>query len=78
MKIKENAKTWTIRYTRPKTVTGGNSEPRIFEYNHCSIIVSKSVGRAVEILTAEFPDATIVSVNPGSTGPILIDADAIE
>ena len=83
MKIKENAKTWTIRYTLPKTVTCAvpgfvNAAPRIFEYNHCSVIVSPTVGRAVEILTAEFPDATIVSVNPGSTGPILVDTDVIQ
>ena len=71
-------KVWTVRYTRPKTVTYANSEPRVFEYNHCSVIISPTVGRAVEILTAEFPDATIVSVNPGSTGPILVDTDVIQ
>ena len=78
MKIELAAKVWTVRYTRPKTVTQTNGEPRIFEYNHCSIVVSKSVWRAVEILTSEFPDATIVSVNPGSTGPIMVDTDVIQ
>jgi hypothetical protein len=77
MKIKETAKAWTVRYTRPKTVSYANSEPRTFEYNHCSVIVATTVAWAVETLLAAFPDATLISVHPGSTGPIIIDPRAI-
>ena len=78
MKIKETAKAWTIRYTRPKTVSVASGEYRVWEYNYCSVVVSTTLAWAVEKLMSEFCDATIVSVNPGSTGPIVIDEKAIE
>jgi hypothetical protein len=78
MKIKETAKAWTVRYTRPKNMQIGAGEPRIYQYNYCSVIVATTLAEAVESLMTEFADATLISANPGSTGPILIDAKAIE
>ena len=77
MKIKETAKAWTIRYTKPKAATYQDGQTRVFEYNYCSVIVATTVAWAVEILMTEFPDATLISVHPGSTGPIIIDPRAI-
>lgn len=72
MKIKPNARAWTVRYTRPETVG-----TRVYKYNYCSIIVSESAGNAVEALKSEHPDSTVISINPSCTGPVLIDAKAI-
>jgi hypothetical protein len=77
IKVKETAKAWTIRYTRPKTLQYADNISRTFESNYCSVIVATSIAWAVEKLMSEFGDATIVSVNPGSAGPILIDERSI-
>ena len=72
MKIKQNARAWIVRYTRPKTVG-----TRVYEYNYCSIIVSESAGDAIDVLKSEHPDSTVISVNPSCTGPVMIDAKAM-
>ena len=77
MKIKTNARAWTVRYTRPKTVAYVNADARVYEYNYCSIIVSESAGNAIDVLKSEHPDSTVISVNPNCTGPVMIDAKAI-
>jgi hypothetical protein len=76
MKIKEQAKAWTVRYTRPKTITYQGGE-RTFDYNYCSVIVATTVAWAVETVMTEYPDATLISVHPGSTGPIIVDSRSI-
>jgi hypothetical protein len=78
MKIKETAGAWTIRYTRPKTITYQDGQTRVFAHNYCSVIIATTLAWAVEALMTDFPDATLISVQPGSTGPIIVDPRAIE
>jgi hypothetical protein len=78
MKFKESARTFTVRYTRPKTISYANSELREFQYNHCSVVVAMNALSACVTVAAEFPDATILSAQPGPIGPTLIALGCIE
>lgn len=78
MKIKELARTFTVRYTRPKTITYANAEPRIFEYNYCSVVIALNAVDAVQAVAAEWEDATVLSVQPGPIGQTLVSRVTIE
>lgn len=78
MKIKESARTFTVRYTRPKTIRYVNSEPREVQYNHCSAVVAMNAVEAVQTVAKEWPDATVLSVHPGPIGQTLVADGCLE
>jgi hypothetical protein len=73
MLLNGNAKAWTIRYTRPKTVQYANEQTRTFDYNHCSIVITVTAEEGIWLVRNEFVDSTIISVQPCPTGPILVN-----
>ena len=77
MKLKETAVAWTVRYTLPRTVTYQDGRQQIFAANHCSVVIAENVGHAIINLFSEFPEAKLVSVNPGPIGAVIVDDSLI-
>jgi len=76
MILDEQAKVWIVRYTLPKEATYLNAtEPRIYQQNNCSVVIAKTVGTAVSAVLQHHLDATIISVNQGPSGSIMLKGD---
>ena len=78
MRLRESSRTFTVRYTRPKTISYVNSEPLEFQYNYCSVVVAMNAVDAVQTVAAEWVDATVLSVQPGPTGQTLVSRGSME
>jgi len=77
MKLHEKARCWTVRYSRPKTVEYVNADPRTYQYNYCANVIALSAVTAITETVLAYPDATIVSVNPGPGGEVIISRGSL-
>ena len=77
MRLSEKARVWTVRYTRPKEVGLKDGQSNIWQYNYCATVIAISVGAAINETFLEYPDATIVSVNPGPGGEVIVGGDIV-
>ena len=77
MILDEQAKVWIVRYTVPKEMIYPNqtAAPRIYQQNNCSVVIAKTVGTAVSAVLQHHLDATIISVNQGPSGSIMLKGD---
>ena len=78
MKLKSTATAWTVRYTLPRVILMGDRTEREVQINHCSVVIAETVGKAIELLFSEFPDAKLISVNPGPIGAVIVDDSLID
>lgn len=58
---------WTIEYTLPKSSTNP------YAYNKQCTVASDTLGNALSVLLAKYPDATIHAANKRSRGELLVD-----
>lgn len=78
MKIKASARAWIVRYTRPHNMGLPGGEEKIWQYNYCSVVIADTACFAFTETLQAYPDATILSVNPGPIGQVIVQADAVE
>jgi hypothetical protein len=77
MKLKESATAWTVRYTMPRTILMHDKTERQVQCNHCSVVIAIITEDAISLVIEEFPEAKIVSVNPGPIGAVIVDDSLI-
>ena len=77
MKLSEKARCWTVRYTSPKTTTYHDGQVRTHEYNYCSVVIAENAQDAITELMSVYLHATIVSVNPGPSGQVIVVPETI-
>jgi len=78
MRLNENARCWTVKYTRIKEVSRPDGRIDRWHYNHCATVIAMSVATAITETLLVYPDATIVSVHPGPGSEVIVGSETEE
>jgi hypothetical protein len=82
VKIKAKAKFWDVRFSRPETRRWTQSDGSWKEYTHDTnvhvMVAAESAAKVTELVTAEYPTATIHQINHrGGECAIIVQAELL-